>query len=181
MRQMTITEATFEWIGQFSAIPMGVIEKLLANNPEELEEITLPAADDWVDITGGEYRGHQGEVQSVDPNDTGRYMVSISDADDDTPVSIGAQDLEVQRDYALPMHGRMWAFADGTDNAWLAGELGDNGLQKMSDCGFRIYRQEDYQYIFGIDGAGYDFYENHWIPLYKARDLRWHDDMQEAV
>ena len=44
----------------------------------------------------------------------------------------------------------------------------------MADCGFRIYEQEDYGYIFGIDGAGYDFYEAHWIPLYKARGLKWH-------
>ena len=30
-------------------------------------------------------------------------------------------------------------------------------------------------YIFGIDGAGYDFYEDHWIPLYKERGIQWHD------
>ena len=29
-------------------------------------------------------------------------------------------------------------------------------------------------YFFGIDGAGYSFYEEHWIPLYKARGLQWH-------
>lgn len=27
----------------------------------------------------------------------------------------------------------------------------------------------------GIDGAGYDFYEAHWIPLYEARGLHWHE------
>lgn len=46
----------------------------------------------------------------------------------------------------------------------------------MADCGFRVYKQEDYEYIFGIDGAGYDFYESHWCPLYKARGLHWHKD-----
>lgn len=24
-------------------------------------------------------------------------------------------------------------------------------------------------------GAGYSFYTEHWIPLYKARGLKWHD------
>lgn len=50
----------------------------------------------------------------------------------------------------------------------------------MADCGFRIYEQEDYGYIFGIDGAGYDFYDEHWCPLYKARGLRWHDEEGET-
>lgn len=35
----------------------------------------------------------------------------------------------------------------------------------MSQCGFRIFRSEEFGYFFGIDGAGYDFYEAHWIPL----------------
>ena len=26
---------------------------------------------------------------------------------------------------------------------------------------------------------GYDFYENHWIPLYKARGLQWHETETE--
>ena len=30
-----------------------------------------------------------------------------------------------------------------------------------------------------IDGAGYDFYESHWIPLYKARGLQWHETETE--
>lgn len=46
----------------------------------------------------------------------------------------------------------------------------------MADCGFRIYEQEDLGYVFGIDGAGYDFYSEHWIPLYKARGLHWHKE-----
>lgn len=41
-------------------------------------------------------------------------------------------------------------------------------LQKVADCGFRIYEHDDYGIYLGIDGGGYDFYEAHWIPLYKA-------------
>ena len=33
---------------------------------------------------------------------------------------------------------------------------------------------DDFGYLFGIDGTGYDFYEEHWIPLYLARGLQWH-------
>ena len=38
----------------------------------------------------------------------------------------------------------------------------------MADCGFRIYEQEDYGYIFGIDGAGYNFFDEH-FELYIRR------------
>ena len=43
-----------------------------------------------------------------------------------------------------------------------------------------MYESGEFGYFFGIDGAGYDFYECHWIPLYKARGLQWHDEMTES-
>lgn len=76
----------------------------------------------------------------------------------------------------LPMWGTMWSFGDGIDDDWLSGEFGEDGLKLMSECGFRIYEHEEFGYFFGIDGAGYDFYEAHWIPLYKARGLHWHNE-----
>ena len=78
------------------------------------------------------------------------------------------------------MWGTMWAFGEEIDNEWLRGEYFGNGIQAMADCGFRIYEQEDYGYIFGVDGAGYNFYESHWIPLYKARGLRWHKEEEAS-
>ena len=42
-----------------------------------------------------------------------------------------------------------------------------------------MYKHEEFGYFFGIDGAGYDFYEAHWTPLYKARGLHWHDERTE--
>ena len=49
----------------------------------------------------------------------------------------------------------------------------------MSRCGFRIYESEEFGYFFGIDGAGYSFYDEHWVPLYRARGLHWHDPATE--
>ena len=71
----------------------------------------------------------------------------------------------------LPICSKMYSFSHPKDNQWLNNPA---NLQKMADCGFRIYKQDDYGFIFGIDGAGYDFYVLHWIPLYKARGLWWH-------
>lgn len=77
---------------------------------------------------------------------------------------------------AMPMLGWMWSFGDSADDWWLEEQ---DGIEKMEECGFRVYEHEDYGYYFGIDGAGYDFYDAHWIPLYKARGLQWHDEDDE--
>ena len=99
-------------------------------------------------------------------------IVKLIQAGDDieevTPMS--EEQMEDVNDF-LPMWSTMWSFHDPLDKYWL--EKG--GLDAMARCGFRIYTQEDYGYIFGIDGAGYDFLEDHWIPLYKERGLKWHE------
>jgi len=90
------------------------------------------------------------------------------DLDDVREITPGRRDEDA--DY-LPMWGTMWSFGDSADDYWLEEE---DGLELMAECGFRIYEQEDFGYLFGIDGAGYSFMDNHWIPLYKARGLQWH-------
>lgn len=73
----------------------------------------------------------------------------------------------------LPMWGMMWAMMDPCDIDWAESEV---GLASLDQSGFSVYRFEDYGIIFGIDGAGYSFYEEHWIPLYKLRGLHWHKE-----
>ena len=75
----------------------------------------------------------------------------------------------------LPAWGTMWSFHDSADNGWFEFEY-DEAIKAMSDCGFRVYESDDYGYFFGIDGYGYDFYEHHWVPLYEARGLQWHEE-----
>jgi hypothetical protein len=51
--------------------------------------------------------------------------------------------------------------------------LADTGWQRVSDTGV-LAREFDGHLLLGINGAGYDFYESHWIPLYKTLDYSWH-------
>ena len=81
-------------------------------------------------------------------------------------------DFEIEFDERLPMWGTMWSFSHPCDIRWL--EEGD-GIEIMSRYGFRIYESAEFGVFFGIDGAGYDFYDKHWIPLYEARGLKWHE------
>lgn len=70
----------------------------------------------------------------------------------------------------FPMWGTMFTFKDSLDDHWI-----QDNLEVMRDCGFFVYESEHFEYTFGIDGGGYDFYEAHWIPLYKKRGLNYHN------
>lgn len=72
---------------------------------------------------------------------------------------------------------RFWAF----DNTWDEDYAREN-IDIMQKCGLRVYEQEDYGLIFGIDGYGYSFYEPHWLPLYKSffpDIVKWRKDEYE--
>lgn len=100
---------------------------------------------------------------------------TLMGVDPDAWCEVTVFDEDDEDDYRefLPMWGTMWSFSDPVDEWWLE-EKG--GIETMSKLGFRIYHHEEWGYFFGIDGAGYDFYEEHWIPLYKARGLHWHKE-----
>lgn len=69
----------------------------------------------------------------------------------------------------FPMWATMWQFSDSADIYWI-----EQNIQAMIKCGFCIYRSEQYGYFFGINGCGYNFITEHFIPLYKKRGLKWH-------
>jgi hypothetical protein len=48
------------------------------------------------------------------------------------------------------------------------------GCQEVGQTG--IYAFEIYgKLVLELNGAGYDFYEHHWIPLYEALGYHWHE------
>lgn len=169
---MTIREATEEWVREMNAIPQGMIEKLMNIGDEDIHEVTEPAVGDRV-YCYQPLSEHCGVIEDI--YEDGRYHIQL---DNDSWTDAERDDFEVERDSGLPMWGTMWTFGDSADDWWLEE---DDGIKLMSECGFRVYESEDFGFIFGIDGAGYDFYEAHWIPLYKARGLQWHDPAVEAA
>lgn len=171
---VTIRQAAEKWVNGFNAIPQSVVEKLAKADIDSIHEITPPSRYDRVYVCCGDHDGEYGEILHVSDEDDESYVIKLDD--EETPVTLSSEDFEVENDGFLPMWGTMWTFGEGIDNWWIE-EKAD--LQAMADCGFRIYEQEDFEYIFGIDGAGYDFYDQHWIPLYKARGLQWHDESVE--
>lgn len=176
MKYNTIREAAEAWVKEFNRIPQGVIEKLMQH--ELVLEITPPSIGDRIYIEGDEWIGQYGEItESKYDDEDDLYAVKLENSDEEIIISSDDFYVENEND-VLPMWGTMWAFSDPTDEEWCNGEYLGSHLQEMADCGFRIYEQEDYGIIFGIDGCGYDFYESHWIPLYKTRGLHWHKDVE---
>jgi hypothetical protein len=160
----TKLEACREWVNEFNAIPQALIVKAYGGeNIDELIELTPVTKRDR--IWSNEYQG-EFEVLSVDyENET-----AIIEVDgEETEVEIN--DISIENDDLLPMWGTMWTFGSNLDEEWAR----DN-LEIMAKCGFRIYESDELGIYFGIDGAGYDFYKSHWLPLYKARGLHWHDE-----
>lgn len=162
-RYKTIREATEAWVREMNAIPQGMISRLFQDHPEDWTEVTKPNKYDRVYVF--ENRDY-GEITEIEDDE---YTIELNDG---TEVKCNEDDFELERDDYFPMWGTMWSFGDSCDDWWLEE---DNGIKLMSECGFRIYESEEFGYFFGIDGAGYNFYTEHWIPLYKARGLQWHE------
>lgn len=165
----TVRDATELWVSQFDAVPQGMIDRLMQVDPEEWREVTKPCEGDRVYVYDVPEKEHRGTLKSR----SGLWNIEL---DDGEMVAAAEGDFEVEYDDKLPMWGTMWQFSDSCDNWWL--EEGE-GIEVMSCCGFRVYEHEDFGYWFGIDGAGYNFYDAHWIPLYRERGLHWHDTEEE--
>ena len=49
-----------------------------------------------------------------------------------------------------------------------------SGCQEVGQTGINAF-DVDGELVLGIQGAGYDFYEHHWVPLYEALGYSWHE------
>jgi hypothetical protein len=57
-----------------------------------------------------------------------------------------------------------------------AGEYTPGIVAAANQAGFLVYEPKEFDgHILAIDGGGYDFYEAHWVPLYLALGLKWHE------
>jgi hypothetical protein len=73
----------------------------------------------------------------------------------------------------------------GSDLAWPAAwgtsfwSLSNDVRNNAAECGFLVFEPKDFSgTILCIDGAGYDFYDQHWIPLYLALGYTWHEQAE---
>lgn len=180
---MTVREAAEKWTEGFSFYPYSMIELLWKTDWESWREITLPRRCDRVRVhdlpedyerqalEAGDKPEREGEIENC-ARQCNSYRINL---DDGAVIEVGEQDFEVVYDDILPSSGMLWAFGNNLDNDWLT----EGGLTAMCDCGFRVFEHDEWGYFFGLDGGGYDFYPEHWMPLYRARGIEWHDPKAE--
>lgn len=86
------------------------------------------------------------------------------------------EELEAAREYnELFMVGMpMWSTWFEIVDSWLYDKIADHEFE-VSELGFTLIYHDDELWGLGVDGAGYDFYEAHWIPLYDWLGLKWHE------
>lgn len=167
---LTVRQAAEWWVNEFNAIPTDMISKLWKYEPDDWEEVTAPTEGDRVyEYESYNEYGYLQERRERCEDGEEQWFICF-DSGEQAWVCI--EDFEVVRDEVLPMWGTMWSFHDWCDTYWVENM---DGIQVLSDCGFRVYYSEEFGYFFGVDGAGYDFYEYHWVPLYTKRGLQWHD------
>lgn len=164
-RPVTVRDAVEMWLSRcFDAINQDIIARLMKYEPDKWREVTVPVAGDSVFVFK---TGTYGDVIECDKQ-SGDYRIRLVN---DSKMYARAKDFRGVYFDKLPAWRTMWSFSDDFDDRWFRKQ---GGLEIMSELGFRVYEHEDFGYFFGIDGAGYDFYEAHWIPLYRARGLLWH-------
>ena len=163
-KKITMKEECMLWVSQFKAFPISMIQKLFQADLDDWEEIT-PILE-GMRVFSHEFQEFGVVLQAN--KEISRKDSYIINLDSEKKKESFAEDLYVVNSDYFPMWGTMWQFYDVCDEEWI--EYKEN-QRKMAECGFRIYQSKEFGYFFGIDGAGYDFYKKHWIPLYKIRRL----------
>lgn len=171
MKFKTIREAAEHWVREMDFVDSGLIKDAIREKEYVWNEITPLTVGktiycyDGIGLDGECHDGY-GEIIKIIGD---QIVVKMNDTEKKVLANKGYAEEETREWF--PMWGTMFQPKERFDEEWIA----DN-LQKVADCGFRIYEHDDYGIFLGIDGCGYDFYSEHWIPLYKARGLQWHEE-----
>lgn len=170
---VTVREACKDWVRGFDAIQLSMVEKLVNGDEDSWREVTRPS--EGTRVYSPEYG--EGSIAGIIKKDGHelRYEVTFDRTEGSFAMDADGFDVEESADF-LPMWGTMWQMGDRLDEEWL-----ENHLQEASECGLRIYEHDEWGYFIGIDGGGYDFFEDHWVPLYRERGLQWHTEKKEGA
>jgi len=143
-----IKKACKEWVGDWSFIPSALLEK--AYTLDDIE-IVAPSFEN--------YKKRYISEGYCDGNcDYCRYESCREAYIKDVP--------------KIPMWSYVFAPKEEIDQKWLK-----ECAEIITDwCSVIVYYTPEIGYYIGINGAGYDFYDAHWIPLYVLRGLKWHEN-----
>lgn len=167
MTEETVREYAEKWVNGLNSIPTCMIRRLMELEPTTWREVTKPVKGTPVAVFDPEVEDthlYGNVVESYLP-DLDTYKVEL-----ENHAVIYAKARNVTIDYwnTLPLSDIMWSFRypNEPEREWLSA---DEGLYAVSECGFRIFKSEDFGYVIGFNEGDPDSFEKHWISLYKAR------------
>lgn len=164
-------QAAETWLDNFDQVPASVIEKMAKADEamtyydsDSLRLIASPTIE--CGSCNNPYDGELGLEQLRDRHAEGASVVcshcSHNPGHDWYP--------------SFPQHaypcgwGTLFAPRERLDHEWIL-----EHADAVAKLGLFVFESDDYGCLLGIDGAGFDFYEAYWIPLYRLRGLRWHE------
>ena len=136
------------WVeGDFSIIPVALIEKAYRDSYDEIK-ILAPTFDDF----RKKYREE--------------YHCKVECNKCPQPICLEAYETQYPK---IPRYNWVFLPKNPLDREWTK-----ENADKVAECGFIVYKTREIGVYLGVNGAGYDFYKAHWLPLYRARGLGWY-------
>lgn len=169
MRFKTEMEACREWVDTFNNIPGSPLER--AYGPEGDALKLLAGGSRKSDCCGivSEETADDPRHPATGNEDVAERVYKCSECDKPCGWSWGGAE------YAWPAGwGTLFNPKDSSDEDW----MNRNAEQIADKCGLLVYECDEVGILLGVDGGGYDFYEQHWLPLYRLRGLEWHEKVE---
>jgi hypothetical protein len=109
--------------------------------------------------------------------DNGNKVVEVTDAYDYDFVQCASCEAQFDSEDELDTKGANYAWPGAHAYSWWTTEYNDNQIfvDAAASAGFLVYQPQDFDgYVLSIDGGGYSFMDQHWVPLYLSLGYEWH-------
>lgn len=170
MKPKSIRQATLQWLSTWSHIPGSLIEKLA-----HADELVSAYDSDTFRLVASPLIECSGCGFLFDEN----LSLDELNRHQDVPCRECMDNMGDGWRIGRPVHafpcawGTLFVPNELCDQEWV-----EEHCEQIATLGFFVFKSEELGYILGIDGAGFDFYEALWIPLYRMRGLQWHRAME---
>lgn len=155
-------------VDEFNMISESLLSRAFKDNIDDWVELTRYSVGDRVYLNDGQYA----EVLEIKLEE-GKAIVKLEYTDEEKEIDIEEANQEFESIY--PMWNTLFNPKDSFISSWI-----EKHPYTTTACGFRIFMDNETEEIYlGIDGAGYNFYEAHWVKLYDAMGLQWHDSEED--
>ena len=134
------------------------VELFIDDEFDGIDSTLITELDGWEEVWSF-VEGYDPEEHDVDPDDVSWY-----DEDDGLAYTYSADTTT-----GAPMWNT-WFVPNGFVWHWC-----HEHLREVAECGFTLIMHDDEFYALAVDGCGYSFRDTHFMRLYDAMGIRWHE------